>query len=708
MKITMKFTTTILICLALATSAVAQNFSAERISNSLGSGEMPIGVYYYPEHWPENQWERDLTLMAELGFQFTHFAEFAWASMEPEKGTFTFEWLDRVVDIAHEKGLKVIMCTPTPTPPAWLTQKHPEILSVNADFIRQEHGSRLQAIYDHPTYLHYASIIIEKMADRYGNHPAVAGWQLDNEPHFGPTVDYSEFAEKQFPVWLRQKYNTIDSLNQAWGTSFWSQSYNHFDQIVLPNPNRAAQGVNPHHMLDYQRFMMNRLAYALRFQADLLRENISEKQWITTNYAYFKFLPLTDPFRNRNDLDFASHTMYLTSGYLSDEGGPLAHRLGSGLELSFSAELARSVNGTTGIMELQPGQINWGAINPQPLPGAVRMWIWHTWALGDQFVCAYRFRQPLFGSEQTHKGIIDTDGISVARGGKEYLQAMQEIAELEANDRSSIRRKRQSPPKAALSFSFDNINDIENHRHHADFDSWQHVYDYYAALKSMGSEVIFVQPNEKVDPTEYPFWIVPALQQIDEQQIKIWEEFANKGGHLIISSRTGKKDLNGHLWEAHNQEPVYELIGTKIPEFDHLPAQYPGTVTFNEKNYEWYRWGDWLEPFPDTQTLATYSDQFYTETAAVTKRATGNGSVTYIGTWSNDGSLERDIVSQQYQENGYETLILPPYVFSGTRNGYRVFVNYSSEDYTIPKIDEGNIVLGDKVLKPGGVMVVKE
>jgi beta-galactosidase len=702
-----KITSTILICLSLVTSAIAQNITPETISNSLGSGEMPIGVYYYPEHWPENQWERDLSLMAELGFQFTHFAEFAWASLEPEEGSFTFEWLDKVVDIAHEKGLKVIMCTPTPTPPAWLTQKHPEILSVNADFIRQEHGSRLQAIYDHPSYLHYASIIIGKMAERYGNHPAVAGWQLDNEPHFGPIVDYSKYAAEQFPVWLRQNYNNIDSLNQAWGTAFWSQSYNHFDQIVLPNPNRAAQGVNPHHMLDYQRFMMDRLAYALRFQADLIRETVSERQWVTTNYAYFKFLPLTDPFRNRHDLDFASHTMYLTSGYLRDEGGPLAHRLGSGLELSFSAELARSVNETTGIMELQPGQINWGLINPQPLPGAVRMWIWHTWALGDRFVCAYRFRQPLFGSEQTHKGIIDTDGTTVARGGKEYLQAMQEIAELEANDRGSRHRQRQSPPKAALSFTFDNINDIENHRHHVDFDPWQHVYDYYAAVKSTGSEVKFVQPNEIVDPTEYPFWIVPSLQQIDEQQIKIWKEYANKGGHLIISSRTGKKDLNGHLWEAHNQEPVYELIGAKIPEFDHLPAKYPGTITFNGKDYQWYRWGDWLEPFSDTQTLATYSDQFYSGTAAVTQQQLGKGNVTYIGVWSNGGELEKDLLNRLYEEKDLKTFQLPDYIFTGERNGYRVFINYSSEAWELPLTREHTLILGNTVLEPGGVTVIR-
>lgn len=682
-------------------------FNSLYLSNSLGQGDMPIGVYYYPEHWSPGQWERDLKHIADLGFAFTHFAEFAWASLEPEEGVFTFDWLDEVVEIAHNNGLKIIMCTPTPTPPAWLTRKHPEILSVNSDFIRQEHGSRLHTIYDHPVYLHHTRIIVEKMAQRYGDHPAVAGWQIDNEPHFGPIVDYSEFAEKQFPVWLRHKYKTIDSLNFAWGTAFWSQIYNHFDQIPLPNANRAAQGVNPHHLLDYQRFMMDRLAAAIRFQAGILRENISSGQWVTTNYAYFKFLPLSDPFRNRNDLDFVSHTMYLTSGYLNDEGGPLAFRLGSGKELAFSADLAASVNGYTGIMEIQPGQINWGAINPQPLPGAVRMWVWHTYALGDAFVCAYRFRQPLFGSEQTHKGIVDTDGVSLARGGKEYVQAIGEIAQLGTAGKHEFLSVDDKRHRTAFLFSFDNMNDIENHRHHQDFESWQHVYDYYAALKSMGAPVTIVQPGDRVDPSEHPFWVLPAYQQVNPSMVDQWKEYVRRGGNLIISLRTAKKDTNGHLWEAPNQQPIYDLIGARIPEFDHLPLQYPGTVVYNGNEYPFYRWGDWLDPQPGTEVLAHYGDQFYEGTATATYRKLDRGSVSYIGVWSNDGKLEKDILNDLYTKAGASVYKLPAYVFTGWRNGHRVFVNYSSSDYELPLESGQQIVLGEPTLKPGQVTVVK-
>ena len=688
--------------------ANAQVVEATSISGSLGKGVMPVGVYYYPEHWHPAQWDRDLKRISELGFEFTHFGEFAWANMEPTEGNFDFEWLDRAVEIAQKYGLKVIMCTPTPTPPAWLTSKHPEILSVNSDYITQQHGSRLHVVYDHPVYLTHVRKIVEQLARRYGHHPAVAGWQLDNEPHFGTIEDYSVYAEQQFPLWLKKRYGTIETLNHAWGTKFWSQAYNYFEQIKLPNKKTAPQGVNPHALLDYQRFMMDRLAVALRFQAEILREHVSVRQWITTNYAYYKFLPLTDPFRNKRDLNFASHTMYLTSGFLNDEGGPLAFRLGSGMELSFSAELSASVNGFTGIMELQPGQINWGVINPQPLPEAVRMWVWHAYALGDKFLCAYRFRQPLFGSEQTHKGIMETDGISLARGGAEYVQAINEIKKLKTTTGAGILSTNDKNRRTAFLWDMANMNDIENHRHHKDFDPWQHVYDYYSALKSMGSPVTFVQPDEKIDHKQYPFMVVPSYQQANKEMIKNWEEYVKNGGHLIISCRTAKKDLNGHLWEAPNQQPIYSLIGGTIPEFDHLPSNHSGRVSFNGKLYEWYRWGDWIQPEGDTEVLATYQDQFYGQTAAVIKRHHGKGTVTYVGVWSNDGQLEKDLLCNIYQKAGVKVFQLPKYVFTGWREGYRVFVNYSSEAYQIPMDSENEIVLGESLLKPGGVTVLKE
>lgn len=668
---------------------------------------MPVGAYYYPEHWPEEQWERNIKKMAELGFEFTHFGEFAWARMEPEDGQFDFAWLDRAVELAHQNGLKVIMCTPTPTPPAWLTEKHPEILTVNADGLTQRHGSRLHVSYNHKTFRYYSERIITELAKRYGQDDRIWGWQLDNEPHYGVLYDYSEGHEKEFRTWLREKYGTIDRLNEAWGAAFWSQTYNHFGQIHIPNANRAPQGANPHALLDFQRFNAEALAEALRFQKEVLERHISDEQWVTTNYAYFKFLPSVDPFLNQEDLDFASHTMYLTSQFLDSPAGPLGHRLGSGMELAFSQEFAESMNGITGIMELQPGQINWGRFNPQPLPGAVRMWVWHSFALGDRFACTYRFRQPLFGGEQTHKGIMETDGVTVARGGLEYVQTIQELKELKEKyyDPNATMPADVASRRTAFLWKQDNLWNLENHKHHEDWDTWRHYYTYYGNLKRMGAPVTFLSPDDEFDPVEYPFMVGPAFQMISEELVEKWRRYVEAGGNLILTTRTGMKRPNGHLWEKLLQEPIWDLIGAQIDFFDHLPAGRPGTVEMDGLSYAWHVWGDVLKPEDGTTVLARHADQYYQGEAAVVTRRLGEGSVTYIGTFSDGGELERAVLRKVYQERGARLLDLPPYAFTEWRDGFWVTVNYTSEAVEAPVPAGAEVIYGERRTPPGGVTV---
>ncbi len=667
--------------------------------------KMPVGAYYYPEHWDPGQWERDLKRISELGFRFSHFAEFAWSMLEPEEGVFDFTWLDRNVELAQKHGLKVILCTPTPTPPAWLTSKHPEVLIVQENRIRLRHGTRLHISGTHPLYLEYVERIVRKMAQRYGDHPAVWGWQIDNEPHYRGLYDYSENAQERFREWLRKKYGGIDALNEAWGNSFWSMTYKHFGQIRIPN--RLETGpVNPHALLDFKRFQSRETAHFLRFQARVLRDHVSPDQFVTTNYAYFKFLPPVDPFLNRGDLDFASHTMYLLSTALDYDTGPLAFRLGSGMELSFSAELARSVNGYTGIMELQPGQINWGSYNAQPLPGAVRMWIWHVFGLGDRFTCTYRFRQPLFGGEMYHHGIMQTDGVTLSPGGEEYVRAIGEIAALEsrmekgAEEPDDLRSRR-----VAFLWSQDNLFDLENMPHTRSWDPWAHYYTYYAVLKSMGCPVDFLVESDVLDPQRHPFLVAPSYQLLDSALVDRLEAYARKGGRLILSCRSGQKDRNGHLWEAKLQEPVWDLIGAGVAFNDQLPPGRSGTIDMEGNTHRWSIWAEILDPYPGTDPWASYSDMFYRGRAAVTHRKTGEGSVTYIGAWSVDGSLEKAALRSLFMEAGAAILDLRPYVFMEWRNGYWVAVNYSSETVSLPTGDGTEFYLGEGQLEPGGVTV---
>ncbi|HEU4386397.1 MAG TPA: beta-galactosidase, partial [Blastocatellia bacterium] len=385
---------------------------------------MRIGVYYYPEHWPESQWERDFSKMEEMGFEFVHMAEFAWANMEPEDGKFDFAWLDKAVQLAAKHKLRVIMCTPTPCPPAWLAESHPEIFLVRADGQRLEHGSRANNALADPTYLRHCERVITEMAKRYGRNPAIWGWQLDNEPNALP--DYSPSAQRAFREWLNARYKTVDVLNREWGTAFWSLRYNSFDQIRIPNTN-LLYGPSPHAVLDFKRFTADQTGKFLNWQVSLLRRHITPAQWITTNYI--ATIGSSDP-RRSTDLDFTSFTLYPVSGghNLGDDG----FRLGWQHGLAFATAFYRNIQGATGVMELQPGQVNWARINPQPMPGAVRMWLWHAFAGGCSFASPYRFRQPLYGSEQYHYGIVRTDGVTPSPGGLEYQQVAREMKELRA------------------------------------------------------------------------------------------------------------------------------------------------------------------------------------------------------------------------------------------------------------------------------------
>ena len=326
------------------------------------------GVYYYPEHWDESQWERDFKRMHELGFEFTHFAEFAWAQLEPEEGRYDFAWLDKAVALAAKYDLKVIMCTSTATPPVWMSRKYPEILLKNEDGTVLDHGARQHASFASPLYRELSYKMIEKLAQHYGNDSRIVGWQLDNEP--AVQFDYNPKAEQAFRDYLRAKYNhNIQLLNDAWGTAFWSEAYSSFDEITLPK--RVQMFMNHHQILDYRRFAAAQTNDFLNEQCLLIRK-YAKNQWITTNY-----IPNYDEghIGGSPALDFQSYTRYMVYG--DNEGiGRRGYRVGNPLRIAWANDFFRPIQGTYGVMELQPGQVNWGSINPQPLPGAVRLWMW--------------------------------------------------------------------------------------------------------------------------------------------------------------------------------------------------------------------------------------------------------------------------------------------------------------------------------------------
>ncbi len=659
---------------------------------------MKIGAYYYPEQWPESQWQRDLEAMAGLGFEFTHFGEFAWAQLEPSDGRFDFAWLDRAVDLAARAGLKVILCTPTPCPPAWLGEKFPEIYLIRGDGRRMEHGTRANGSLANDVFVRYTRRIVTELGRRYGRDPRVWGWQLDNEP-WGPT-DYSPSARLKFQAWLERRYGTIEKLNAAWGGAFWSTKYDRFGQVLIPNETLFGEdALSPHAVLDFHRFTADTQAEFLHLQYDILRGLVLPEQWITTNYM--NVTDPADPWRT-DRLDFLSFTMYPVRG--SKNLGEIGFRLGDPQRLAMAVDYFRSFKGVTGVMELQPGQVNWAWINPQPEPGAIRMWLWHAFGGGLSFACTYRFRQPRYGSELYHAGIVGPDGVTPSRGGREFARVIAEMKELRAlYDPDARMPEKVAARRTALLWSQDVLWDLEAHRQTALWNTREHRNAWMAAIKAAGAPLDYI--GEADDFAAYPFLVAPAYQLVDEALVAKWTRYAENGGHLVLTCRTGQKDKNGQLFELPWAGAIAPLVGAEVELFDCLLDDARGLVRMGGRGYAWRTWADVLAAAAGTETLAVYADQFYAGKAAVVTRRLGRGSVTYVGVATIDGDLEREVMRRVYERAGVEAESYPPGVYVEWRDGFFVAVNYSSRPYAVPVAAGSRVVLGANPLRPADVLL---
>lgn len=654
------------------------------------------GVYYYPEHWEESQWERDLKQIRDLGFEFVHFAEFAWAQLEPEEGKYDFAWLDRAVALAAKYDLKVIMCTSTATPPVWLSRKYPEILVRNEQGIALDHGARQHASFASPLYRELAYKMIEKLAEHYGSDPRIIGWQLDNEP--AVQFDYNPKAELGYRDFLRKKYNNdIQALNAAWGTAFWSEVYSSFDEITLPKP--AQMFMNHHQILDYRRFAAAQTNEFLDAQC-LLIKKYAKNQWVTTNY-----IPNYEEghIGGSPTFDFQCYTRYMVYG--DNEGiGRRGYRVGNPLRIALANDFFRPIQGTYGVMELQPGQVNWGTINPQPLPGAVRLWLWSVFAGGSDFICTYRYRQPLFGTEQYHYGIVGTDGVTVTPGGHEYAQFMREIKSL----RGQVGEREAKPAdymarRTAILFNHENSWSIERQKQNATWNTLGHIEKYYRTLKSFGAPVDFI--TEAKDFTDYRVMIVPAYQLADKALVDRWIAYVKQGGNLVVTCRTAQKDRYGRLPEAPFGSMIDPLTGNEMEFYDLLLPEEKGVVEMDGKRYAWNTWGEILKPGKGVQVWATYDEEFYAGKPAITSRRLGRGTVTYVGVDSADGSLEREVLKKLYAELEIPVMDLPYGVTMEYRNGMGIVLNYSDKPYHFELPKGAKKLIGEEEIPTAGVLV---
>jgi beta-galactosidase len=680
--------------LLLSFGTRAQNFEKYFPAKDLTQ----VGVYYYPEHWDSTQWDRDFQNMAKMGFEFTHFAEFAWAQLEPEEGKYDFRWLDRSLQLAAKYNLKVIMCTSTATPPVWLVRKHPEVLATDEGGKQMDHGGRQHATFSSNYYRQYALKMIEELAKHYGQDKRVIGWQVDNEPR--RFLDYGVDAPQRFRDWLKAKYKTIDAVNKAWGTNFWSGTYTSFDEINIPLHHQW--GMNLHAQLDHYRFADWETASFLDDQARMIKKYATKDQWVTSNY-----IPMYDAgyVGQSKELDFVTYTRYMVYG--GDRGiGPKGYRVGEYSRIAMANDFFRPLKGMYGVMELQPGQVNWGSINPQPLPGATRLWLWHVFAGGSKFTCSYRFRAPLYGYEQYHYGMVGPDGVTPTPGGKEFSQFIDEIKLLRKNyDPKTALPKAYEQRKTGILINTDNVQGINLNRQTTEWNTEGHFLKYYKAAKSFGAPVDFVRDTTNF--ANYPLLIVPAYEMIDQAMIDKLTKYAENGGNLVMSCRTGIMDRDGHLWEAKFYQPMWKLFGAEVQSYDLLMPQSPDKIKFNNQEYAWTSWGDLLKPFAGTETWGTFEGDFYAGTSAIVHHKLGKGTVTYIGVDSKEGELEKQVLVKLCKQQGIQVENYPQGIMVEYRDGYGIAMNYADKVYEMNLSANAKILIGSKSIKTGDVLVWK-
>jgi beta-galactosidase len=658
---------------------------------------MKIGTYYYPEQWPRDQWKRDFDNIAKMGLQIVHMGEFAWFTMEPRPGDIQLDWLDECVTMARERSLDVILCTPTAAPPIWLAREFPETLPIEKGQVR-DFGGRRHYSPTSPALREATTRIVTALADRFGAHPSVIGWQIDNE--FGQQFSTNDHTHTAFQGWLARKYGTIDALNRAWGCQFWNTQYTDFSQIRMPASRELEYG-NPHHHLDASRFWSWALADFNRLQCDILRPRIGDR-FLTTNFMPGH--PDTNPADFKKDLSLFTWDTYPVTGWLKaakDETYRIADPAGIGL---MHQQMAGYKN-RWALMEIQPGTTNWSGVPVHVYPGAIRLWLWMAYAHGAEFVTTYRYRQPRFGTELFHHGLVGTDGVTPSKGGHEFMQVIQEMENLpkEAPHVHAGLRSSGSEPCVGIVYDHDQLLYFLTLPQAKAWDYRKVVLSLYAAVARLGLPVKVLEHDEKW-PENIALLIVPAMQMVEDAFIRRLDKYASGGGNLLMTCRSGWMDRTGQLWEGETAAPITPLIGASIDGYDSLPEETWGKVEMDGRSHRWNVWGELLKPAAGTRVLATYSDQFYAGTAAITQSIRGKGKVTYSGL-SAEQTLDEALIERLAGEAGFAISPLPPNVHLLQRDGRKIVVNYQDKPIQAPAPANASFIIGGRTVPPAGVAV---
>lgn len=645
-------------------------------------GGYAFGGDYNPEQWNRSVWDEDVALMREAGVNLVTLGVFAWASLEPEPGKFTFGWLDEVIDLLHAGGISVDLATPTAAPPAWLAYDYPQTLPVTEDGWVFGFGSRLQFDPTSAVYRDRAAKITRQLAARYSQHPALAMWHIGNE--YGPAA-YNPSSAAAFRLWLQRKYGDLETLNDAWYTRFWSQRYTSWEQVCPPEMPRSWS--NPARRLDFLRFTSDALLECYIAERDIVRSYRDDLPVVTN---YMRFYKRADYWRWAREQDAVALDIYPDPGQED-----------SRIAASLNFDLMRSLRGEPWLlMEQAASAVSQWKVNNPKRPGRMRLGSYQAIAHGADSVLFFQWRASRGGHERFHSAMLPHSGTN-ARTWKEVAALGSELPKIAATAGS------RSSAQIAVYFDWDAWWALtESHGlPRNDFDYPALVTEHYRPLLLAQHAVDMV--NADSDLSRYRLVIIPNAYLVSDRFAQALDDFATGGGTVVCSFFSGVVDENNQVRQPAYPGAFRALIGAYIDEYWPARGAEEFTVSFADGT---------------TCTADWWQESIHTETARVTGRFTsgdlagrpavlvnqrGKGRVSYIGTRLDRPGLARILLGAAAEAGISPVAAGAPEFVEATRRAsetteYLFLLNHSDTDAATVSVAPGgtDLISGTQVSGP--------
>jgi beta-galactosidase len=607
---------------------------------------MIYGGDYNPEQWPEEVWDEDVRLMREAGVNLVSLGIFSWAKLEPRPEEYDFDWLDRIISLLHENGVMVNLATATASPPPWLSTLHPESLPVTQNGVVLHPGARQHYCPSSAAYKERTVELVRRIADRYKHHPALAMWHVNNEYGCHVAECYCDASAEHFREWLRARYGGLDALNEAWGTAFWSQRYGRWGEILPPRS--APTFANPTQQLDFRRFSSDALLELYEMEKEILREATPEIP-ITTNFMGF-FKPV-DYWKWAPREDLVSDDSY------PDPSDPEAH-----ITAAMSRDLMRSLGDGAAwvLMEQTTVRVNWRKRNVPKQPGEMRLWSYGAVARGAEGIMFFQWRQSRAGAEKHHSAMVPHVPTEDSRSWREAETAI--LLDWE----SWWALELDSKPSTAVRMR-------------------EGLYSFYKPLYEANVPVDFAHPGSDLSP--YNLVIAPNLYLVTDDSAENIRRYVSDGGTLLMSFFSGIVDGRDHIRLRGYPAPFRELLGLRIEDFVPMATGEKNRLdTLDSESYGCDLWADLIH-LQGAEPLASYTEDFYAGTPAVTRNTFGEGTAYYLGTRPEE-RYARSLLQMVCEEAGVRpTAEVPPGVDAVRRKtegaSYLFVLNHNHEGVEI-------------------------